>query len=724
MKAGWTTLKINCWNSLHGLKRSWSPVSKKKRVRRDIEKFHRSGRYWELIRLLESENAVSENAREHREAWQDLTKQAIRQSSAFERFCAEVGSIKKYPGDPDFRLLMLLKGFLENRKDAREILELKGLSAGAEKLRSNFGSFASESMQQETRLKDLLGKFIREPDKITRRYYEQLAEFLHGNPLSGNVSRLGQYIPSARRLNQKAALARGWNGFRMDTLKTLDRRMSSISKDLPPALQDIVLHPFICNFAALCRRLAQNTSSQQGAKFVHSIPFAFPRLAGERSAEIKNNLLPNLVEWSEDMDHGSFTTQEELKGLALEAKLSLLARLRTMGMEKRSHDALFDFPGFFNEEDDDELEQGEQVNTAILAKTLLMVHRSILGDISLRTPTLPSREKKELVRVMEPILCADLSFVLDGMEGSEEFVTFLGTILDSGCAGLRIGLLGLLAGAHYRDRDLLKRAEKLLDQASEPTNEDVKWLADGWIELYYPSARSLKPLLNRYADRRELLLVFTTYLCTEMEFELLESAARSQLPGFLANLFEELRPEKPKNPGILRRELAELNEYDVLDLARQFLGCYPEDRLTLEGHLCWLNSFYVFRPEGFWQYVTGDLRRFGNMREVNQDFPSTGMFRDVHNEKVKALLLFMNEHSDVLRTVAMDVLGPILDELLKHPQILIRQHRLLIHLNNLLIERLDAGEEAIRPLVDKIKKILLSLAKPAKSAPGTRKKRS
>ena len=153
-------------------------MSKKKRVRRDIEKFHRSGRYWELLRLLESENAVSEHTKEHREAWQALTRQAVKQHSAFEQFCAEVGSLKKLPGDPDFRFLMLLKGFVENRNDQEEILQLKGLSPGAEKLRSNFASFASQSGQQDSKLKVLLEKFVREPDKITRRYYEQLAELL------------------------------------------------------------------------------------------------------------------------------------------------------------------------------------------------------------------------------------------------------------------------------------------------------------------------------------------------------------------------------------------------------------------------------------------------------------------------------------------------------------------------------------------------------------------
>ena len=697
-------------------------MSKKKRLRRDIEKFHRSGRYWELLRLLESENAVADHVKEHKEGWQALTRQAVKQSSSFERFCAEVESLRKYPADPDFRFLMLLKGFVENRNSTEPILQLKGLTPGAEKLRSNFAAFASESMQSDTKLKVLLEKFTKEPDKITRRYYEQLAGLLPDNHLKASVSHLGEYIPSARSLNGKAAVSRGWNGFPMASLKTLDRKLDLHSRDLPPALQDIVLHPFVHNLAVLCRRLAPETGSQQGARFIRSIPFLLPRLAGERAAEIKGRLLPNLGPWSEGTDRNPASLQEELKGLGLEAKVALLARLRLKGGDLSARAERFDIPDLFDEDEDD-LEQEERLNTIRMAKTVLMVHRSILGDLSVRSRTLPPRDKRELSRVMEPILCTDLNLVVPAMEGSEEFAGFLGSILDAGCAGARMGLLGLLAGASYRDRDLQKRAEKLLDEVPEPAMDDVKWLADEWIELYYPSARSLRPLLRRYANRRELMLLLVTRLCSEAELDLVEFTAKSQLPDFMASLFEEFLRKKSKDLVILRRELAELNEYDVLNLARLFLGCYPEDRLTMEGHLCWFNACHSARPEGFWHYLHGDLRRYGDMQERSEDLFPGGMFRKIQSEKIQAILLFMKEHAELLPTVPMDALGPLLDELLHYPQLLTRQYRLLIHLNNLLHGRLEAGHEAARPVLAKIQNILSSLAKPPKKAVKTRRKR-
>ena len=701
-------------------------MSKKKRVRRDIEKFHRSGRYWDLLRLLESENAVAEHAKEHREAWQALTRQAVKQHSAFAQFCAEVESLKRFPGDPDFRFLMFLKGFVENRNSKEEILQLKGLSPGAEKLRSNFASFASESGQQDNKLKVLLEKFVREPDKITRRYYEQLAEFLPGKPSSEKVSRLGQFIPFARRLNQKAAVSQGWDGCPAGALKDLDSKMYVFSRDLSPALRDIVLHPFVHNLAVLCQRLAPGTTRQQGATFVRAMSFAFPRLAGERAAEIKSKLLSDPDDWSERMDRSPATLQEELKGLELEAKFSVLAHLRRMveGGPPSHRAGHLGSSDFLDEEDDDEMEEGQRASAERLAKTLLMVYRNILGDISRRNPALQPREQRELVRVMEPILCFDLRFVFDVLEGPGDFVSFLRAILDAGCAGARLGLLGLLAGARYRDRDLLTRAEKILDQAAEPTIDDIKWLAQQWIELYYPFARSLRPLLQRYADRRELLMPVTTRLCSEVELDLLESAERDHVSGLFSDLVGRLGSQKPKNPGLLRRELAELNDYDVLNLARLFLGCYPEDRLTMEGHLCWFNILHSIHPDGFWKHCIDELRRHKTLREGGRsDFLLGMMLKGFENHKVEALLVFMEEHRDELLMVPFDTLGPLLDELLESPQVLRRQQRLLIHLNNVLLKRLEGGERGTLPLLDRIKELLRSSAKPAKKPAKKRRKR-
>lgn len=698
-------------------------MSKKKRVRRDLEKYQRSGRHWELLQLLDSDNAASAHAREHKEAWQAVVRQAVKDRSAFERFCGEVGSLKRHPADPDFRLLILLKGFAENRNSTQAILQLNGLTPAAEQLRSRFNTFVSNPVPYNGKLKSLLEKFIREPDKITRRYYEQVAELLAVSPLSAKVSDLGWYIRTIRSLNQKAAMSWGWNNVPLAAMKNLDQKVLLLSGDLPPALQDILLHPFVCNLAAFCRRLAPETTLQHATRCVKAFSFLFQRLAGDRWTTIKSRLLDNLEGWAMGTDHDPATLEERLSRLPLEAKVALLAHLRRRYERYASRSERLPMGACLDEADDDWLYEGQKGFTHP-ARAILAVHRSLLAEFSLRTRTLPPREKRELVRIMEPILCTDLPCVIEAMAGPEELAEFLRSILDSGCAGTRLGMLGLLAGAFYRDRELQKRAEKVLDQHAEPSMDEVRWLADQWIELYYPSARSLRPLLKRYADHRRLLLLFVNRLCCEVESELADFAAGAGLTDFMADLVSADRKQPLKNPGILRRELEELQDYSVLDLARLFLACYPDDRLTRQGHLRWFSILHTSQPEGFWHYLGDDLRRFQRTHGMGSHLPATlDPYRAIQGEKVAAVLLFLKERLKELPTVPTDDLGPLLDNLLQYPEHLTREHRLLIQINNLFLVRLESGDETVRPLVERINNLLRLVAKPTRKGAPTRRKR-
>ena len=695
-------------------------MSKKKRIRRDIDKFYRVGRYWDFLRLLENEDLVSENAREHKEAWKAVIKQALQQERAFDQFCREVETLKVLPNDPDFRLLMHLRGFIEGRNSAEEVLALKGLTPDAERLRSNFASFDSSAMHQE-KLGDLLHKFIREPDKITRRYFEQVAELVPAGSLDVCVSHMGESIPLARRFNQKAAVARGWEGVNFSRLGMLDSRMLHVSQSLPQALRDILLHPFVHNIAVMCRRLAPETSENRAAQLVRSIPFFLPRVAGEKFEEIEKKLLINRGEWMEGTTNDPGTLKRKVEGLSIEEKVSLLSGLRLRARDRPSQEPGFEKVDLFDDEDDDEFLEEEETTAVDLARGLLILHRSILKDISRRLSELSPRERKELVRVMEPILFRDMDFILDTLESIDELVNFLDAAIGAGCAGTRMGLLAVLAGTRYRNGDLRKRAEKLLDQSATPTLQDMEWLAKDWCELYYPSAQSLKPLLVRYKNEKGLLAVFSFQLCGKVEFDLFESMLQTELSRFPLLLIQQLGIPKPKEPGILRRELDALAEYEVLDPARYFLRCYADDRLTLDGHLCWLNALHSLRPDGAWGYALAELRRYGNLDARGQTLLLLKTFEKVLTDKVEAVLLFMTEHLDELPTLSMDTIGPLLDELLKHPRILLAHHTMLIRLEKLLAERLKAGEKAVRPLMGRIKQTLRELARVEKTTHKPRK---
>jgi hypothetical protein len=692
-------------------------VSKKKRVRRDIEKFVRVGRYWDLLRLLEDEDLVSDHAREHKEAWKAVTRQALRQETAFDRFCREVGTLKSLPNDPDFRFLMGIREYAEGKRSAEAVLELDGLSPDAERLRSNFSAFASSAMNPE-KLRGLLEKFIREPDKITRRHFEQAAGLIPMAALGSRAGRMGESIALARRFNQKAAVARGWNGIDIGRLEMLDSRLLSVSQPLPQALREVLLHPFVHNIAVMCRRLAPDAGSNRAAQLIGAIPFLLPRLAEEKLQDIERKFLIDRGEWINEGGNDPNALRRKVDGLGIEEKLSLLngMRIRVADRAPKEPDLFgdLDFFGDAFEDDDDELLEDETSKATDPAQALLVLYTSILEDISGRLPELTPRERKELVRVMEPILFRDLGYILDAMESREELMDLLDAGIGAGCAGTRMGLLAVLAGAQYRNGNLRKRAEKLLDESAAPTQQDMEWIAREWSDLYYPSVRSLKPFLVRYKDEKNLLKVFTDQLCSMLELSMVESVLETELLGGLpAALTELFGAQKLKEPGTLRREMAALTEYEVLDPVRYFLRCYPDDRLTVDGHLCRLNALHSSHRGEVWGYALEELRRYGKLMDAGNIplLPVKGL-KTLAFDRIEAVLLFMKEHLDELTTLSLDALGPLLDELLEYPEALLAHHTLLIHLEKLLAERIKAGEKTAQPLMNRIKATLQKLAKP------------
>lgn len=697
-------------------------MSKKKRVRRDLDKFFRVGRYWDLLRLLESEGLVSEHAREHREAWNVLVKQAFKQERSFREFSREVETLKVLPKDPDFQLLMHIKTVIERGDSNVDLAQLKGLSPEAERFKANFNACLLECSRLNN-LKRLIEKFIREPDKITRRYYEQVADFLAGGPIEGAVRRLGESIPLSRGFNNKAAVARGWDGIALGRLGMLDSRLSRISQSVPGALLDILLHPFVHNLAVMCRRLAPEANSHNASNLLRSLPFLLRRLVGDRMEEIERKLLTHQSAWVAGGDDDPTVLSRKVGGMTLEDKVTLLNGLRQRIREAPEDESPFDELDFFDEEEEEEDNWDDEDGSRNLAPALLVLHRSILKDIALRSGALSPRDKRELVRVMEPLLLRDLDYVVAKMEGPEDFLAFLSSVVGSGCGGTRVGLLALLAGAYYRDGDLRRVAEGLLDQTPPPTGEDFGWLAREWIELYYPTVRSLKPLLKRYRTEKTLLTRFNSELCSAVEHDLYESMVKAEVSRFPLALMDLFGSSKPKEPGLLRRELVELQEYEELNPVRQFLQCYSEDRLTREGHLCWLNTLHAGQAEVTWKYALDDLKRCERMEDDTQTLLPLRVFGQVLNDRIEAVLLFMIDHPDDLATLPLDILDPLMETLMEYPENLLDHYTLLIHFEKILTERLLQGEEACRLLRDGTKKLLLELARQDKKTGKTRKKK-
>lgn len=700
-------------------------MSKKKRVRRDIDRLFRAGRYWEFLRLLESEGIVSENAREHKKAWESVVQKAVKQKGGFGEFCREVETLKGFPNDADFRLLMLLKSFAEGRDVDDELLQLDGLTPDALKLRFNLTSCAFLCSRLDTLWK-LLEKFIRDPGRITRRYYEEVADFIPAGFVESSIRHLGEWIVPARGLNNKAAVSRGWRGIDFSHLGRLDSRLQHISRSLPEHLQSILLYPFLHNIAIMCRRLAPDAGSADAAHLMQSIPFLFRRLAGDRAEEVERKLLISRGELVTEKDEDPATLSRKVEGMGLEDKVALLGGLRhrlqdTSPDESPLHD--WDFLEDEEDNEDDDFLEEEHPDAVRLAQATLLLHRSVLKDISRRSPGLSSRDKRELIRVMEPVLLHDMDPIMERIGSQDEFCSFLEEIMDSGCAGVRTGLLALLAGGYYRNGNLRNRANRLLDHSPLPARQDMDWIARDWCDLYYPEIRSLKPILNRYKEERPLLVAFTSKICDMLEMDLVESMLNTEVLRLPISLREIVGISKSKGPAIVRRELNELREHDVLDLVRDLLRCHPEDRQTREGHLCWLKVLHSRKPEAAWSYVLIDLQRWERIKESFSFMLPLRLSKKTITDRIEVVLLFIQDHLDELAALPISTLEPLLNSLLDYPDIMLSHHDLLIRVEKLLADRSWENEEAFHPLIKRIRHCLEeSTKRPKKCRRGGKRK--
>jgi hypothetical protein len=106
--------------------------------------------------------------------------------------------------------------------------------------------------------------------------------------------------------------------------------------------------------------------------------------------------------------------------------------MRMRGRNRPSKGPDFEDLDFFEDDDDDDNDHylydddddafpEEELGDVEFARGLLLLHRSILDDISRRLAEQSQRDRKELVRVMEPVLFEDLDFIFDTLVLQRDF---------------------------------------------------------------------------------------------------------------------------------------------------------------------------------------------------------------------------------------------------------------------------------------------------------------
>jgi len=94
--------------------------------------------------------------------------------------------------------------------------------------------------------------------------------------------------------------------------------------------------------------------------------------------------------------------QKKVGRLSLDEKLVLLSGLRLRIQDHGHNEPSFMESSSFANEDEFPQEREKQSDETTLTRSLLLLYRSIFTRVSSRLPTLSSRERRELVEVMEP----------------------------------------------------------------------------------------------------------------------------------------------------------------------------------------------------------------------------------------------------------------------------------------------------------------------------------
>lgn len=680
---------------------------------RNTERLLNAGRYWEWLDTVKAENLEGQYPREREQVWKSLTRKALRLPRDFNEFCAKIEGRDAPPNLPDFEFLLALKRFIESGDGARNELEgLKGLSAPALMLKERALAWSEKTFPGE-KLAALLQTMVEHPENVTQRHYDQLAKALAGSNLAEPVKKLGAHLRDFRQLNYQSMVKRGWNCIEFHELETMDQLATVHSKSLPESLRRIVLLPYCSQVAILVRRLAAEGPADM-ARLVRCFEHLFPLVAGDRLEELNGKLLLTGAKPASNQSAVQMWSQIETK--PLEDKLVLLNRMRlTIGRKAMDDD---DFPDPFELFDDDlDDEHIEQL------KVFRGLYQQVLGEVAARAVDIPAREQKELRRVLEQLLATDWRLLVDDPGDVEEMAAFLRRLLSVGFAGKQMALLALVVAKRNRSASLQSAAEKVLEQSLPVSEQDLRWLLDEFGPLYFPSIRALAPVIDRCCGDSTLTRVIVSHLFEKTEQLLFTNSLVTGRRSFLSIMFGQEAGNMVKEFQTLRRELDQLHGCEEqLGPLRVFVSCFAEGFFTRDGFSRWLT--YAHGRESWFSYLKTILTIISRRSRDAASNPFQFVdVEDVWKVQGEAVLHFMKQHMDDFRTMDLAMVSDFIDLVARLKKVVKQDPSILVRINNILDERLQAGEKEAEAVQREVIRLLQTLAKPKTKARKTRKGR-
>jgi len=653
-----------------------------KRLRKELEKHWRAGRYWEWLALAEKENLRRDFPREEQEAWKNLIKRAFRLPANLLDFWSHLPEIKNPPQNPEVQCLRILGDFAAGRDAAESLAALKNLPFPAETFRQKALAW-KEDLFPEKKIRGILETFIRYPEKITAKYYAELAGLLAEAPLAAPMASLGAKLDPFRRLNRKGKGNKRISPYRLlKELSDADSYLKEISGTFSPPLREILLYPFLFQLTFYFQQNAASGEASRLLPVASAMPFLFLRAAGEKRAEFQKQFLgAGRTLSGPDRSY----LERAIAGGSLEEKASLLGRLMSLLRKEKGDQYLDPFRDLY---------------------------QGLLLDLAKRAESLPEREKRELAQVVNNQLLRDLGLLLDCFDEPEDLKAFLRPLISIGLGNRKLAVFILILAEKLRDKDLKKQVQEALQSLGGPTEEEIFWVLDGFADLVFPEVGSLRPILDMAGEAAPFLPKLVQRVQDELQLLLLDQAIGRTAFGPLPPWFDREGADLKTQYQIWRRELAALSAYPSFSILREVLACYPEGYFTEPGFRRFLDLMHEKNQGLNWlgALLQNQKRLFSSLRELQDGLPFEFSPEDFLFKMENTILLFLAERFAVLKTAAPETIeslaGLFLEKRLGRKDV-----ALLIRFGNLLGERISAGETRLHPLQEKIQQRLIRYKK-------------
>lgn len=686
--------------------------AKLKRVKKELKKLQRSGRYLEWLAEVQGQPVTPELKREIDQAWQEVQRRTLRTKQAFDEFCAHVDKIQTTPQTPEITFLLALKDLVGGSAEAAErILAFTGLSGAYQAAQKNLAKTLRSPLNWQG-IEKLLTLMARDPGKITGKHYRDLAASFSKTCLEQPFLALGNGMAVFRKLNHKTNLQKPLSHKFLADLDHADIQMQHKTELLPAALHRLVFFPFAFQVLLHLRQCTETPATHQVKDLIDSVEMSFSRGAGDLlSPELRDRLF---AENEDDLtEAGLKKMEQDFSSASFEDKLALLRDIR-QAFQRASHkiDDEFFYSGLFDDDDDD-IEEIENL--------LVRFHKQVLKEIAHKSPDISAREHRALVAVMDPILAQDVSDLLKSQGDVQAVDELLLQAAEAGCLSTRLSVVAHIVSLKGKSKRLGQLAAKALQEAPAPGLEDLRWIMDehGQLAIQFPAI--LKELFSKIRGNDDLVQSLARKVWDEVNAGFMLMAFLPEI-NYIALQTGAPTPSSELKDPTVRRGLAELaGEVEELEPLRRYLAIFSKVHINADNLREWLEYAWTYGENCplFFETVKAlfvGSSETSNLLDMIRSASQGGKFGAAANKLnfTKVLIDFFRDHAGDFRRFPLKTVETIVKKIFPFLKELPDYGSLLIKTSNALFARVSAGEKEFTALRNDLDSQLREIAKPSR----------